>query len=878
MTKFCNRTNLTNEAAVENLFVTPLIRDLGYADHQIRFKDAIERVEIALGRRLTPYRPDYILNYDAKPRVVVDAKAAHEDLIEWVGQATSYCITLNRQFRNENPARYFLLSNGIRTLLYEWDEGRPLLDLSFDEVRDDHPKYIRLKELLRPSATAEAADQQVQQHRFYRRSIPEVNAVFSWCHQHIYKTDNISQAAGFTEFVKLVFLKLISDRNIRDQFGDLIWQEHFDVPAQDVRFSTQWIQAREEDAPNPIDALQFRQLVEQLEEQISAGTRKRIFEPASQIRLTPETILAVVRRLESTFLFGIDVDLNGRLFETFLSATMRGKDLGQFFTPRSVVKLGTRIAAPTVDLHRVEKVLDGCCGTGGFLIDALAYMWQSIADNPTLSDQEKRQLRHSVANNALVGVDVGKDPNQARLARMNMYLHGDGGTSIYEADFLDKRVRTNPADSAEIRRQAEQFRTMLASDENGIFDVVLTNPPFAKEYKRTNPAQGRTLSDYELSRGRQAVKSNLLFFERYFDVLKPGGRLVSVIDDGLLGGSKYRGFRDYLRSHFLIKAIISLPGDAFQRSQARVKTSLIVLEKRTQRENVPDAQGPVFMFACQYVGIDDPARQRTLPIDRINRERATAEIDEVVGLYSRYSAGQAIPEGFLVRPDQITDRLDVKSCTGVRDRLLPTWQSQNVRTDVLSALIAPVAPAEDDIVELDGVAQEVTYLVVGYDGFAKVGATVNTSDIMTSGTLRRVHASDIAMSNINAVNGSTCVVPPELDGCVVTSEYSVFRTLDGVDPWVLWTILRSPEIRAEFLMRASGVGRTRVDWETIADVVVPVPGEDIAQAVTHELEEANRLFQEANERREAARALAHATYGLGSDEAEATLRKFKPPK
>jgi len=44
-----------------------------------------------------------------------------------------------------------------------------------------------------------------------------------------------------------------------------------------------------------------------------------------------------VRRLEHTFLFGIDVDLNGRLFETFLSATMRGKDLGQFFTPRSIV-------------------------------------------------------------------------------------------------------------------------------------------------------------------------------------------------------------------------------------------------------------------------------------------------------------------------------------------------------------------------------------------------------------------------------------------------------------------------------------------------------------------------------------------------------------
>jgi type I restriction enzyme M protein len=57
-----------------------------------------------------------------------------------------------------------------------------------------------------------------------------------------------------------------------------------------------------------------------------------------------------------------------------------------------------------------------------------------------------------------------------------------------------------------------------------------------------------------------------MFFERYHDVMKAGGRLISIIDDGILSGETYADFRDFLRSRFLIRAVVSLPGDAFQRS------------------------------------------------------------------------------------------------------------------------------------------------------------------------------------------------------------------------------------------------------------------------------------------------------------------------
>jgi type I restriction enzyme M protein len=381
---FCQYSDLHNEAAVENFLITPLVKRLGYKDAQIKFKKDIPVEKIALGSKPIKYRPDYLLSFDGKPSVVIDAKSPDESLANWVQQISSYAITLNQQFEGVNPVRYMILSNGKNTLVFDWTEGKPLIDAEFQELQPDHPKYKRMLALLAPKATADVSAPPQTAHRFERKSIEEVNAVFARCHQYIYTSDNMSQAAGFTEFVKLVFLKLLSDRKVRDASGDLIWQEHFDVPASDVTFSTRWIKEREVDTANPIDTIQFQNLIKEIEVEINKGSRKRIFNADDKLRLNPETIRYVVSRLEGIFLFGIDVDLNGRLFETFLSATMRGKDLGQFFTPRSIVKLGTSLANLRADKLHIDVVLDGCCGTGGFLIDALADMWMKIDENSTL--------------------------------------------------------------------------------------------------------------------------------------------------------------------------------------------------------------------------------------------------------------------------------------------------------------------------------------------------------------------------------------------------------------------------------------------------------------------------------------------------------------
>ena len=870
--KFTESRLLTNEASVEDLFAGRLIRDLGYADENIAHKKSIAPLEVRLGSRKTRYAPDYILSVTSKPRVVIDVKAPGENIMDWVGQCVSYCATINRKDRDENPIRYFMLTSGLKTAVFDLDHGDPLIEIDFDECLDGNETYERLKELLKPASVVVPPMAAGDEHRFKRHRIEEVNAVFSWCHQHIYKKDALSQAAGFEEFVKLIFLKLLSDRQIRDRFGPLILNEEFSVPKDTVKFSKAWIEAREEDDPNPLDTVQFRSLLKDLENEIRSNRKKRIFKEGTRINLHADTIKEVVKKLEHVYLFGIDADLNGRLFETFLSATMRGKDLGQFFTPRSVAKLGTLLADPVVDKTRFDLVLDGCCGTGGFLIDVLAVMWDKVDANPSLSESEKKALRKDVAEGAIYGVDIAQEPNLARLARMNMYLHGDGGSSIYEVDFLDKKLNVPTHVTSEVRAETEQLREFFAANPHGFADVVVTNPPFAKLYEKKTTREAAILGDYTLAQNEEKLRSSLMFFERYHDVMKVGARLVSIIDDGILSGQTYEDFRNYLRKKFLIRAVVSLPGDAFQRSQARVKTSIVILEKRDPAEK--QEQGPVFRYACRYVGIDDPERQRTLPIDAVNRVKAKEEIAVVSGLYKHFREGRLTDPERLIPANELKDRLDVKTYepTG---RMVQHWKDQGYVTEPIRNLMEPTS-REERVSEDEG-DDQVTYLVVGYDGFAREGDQIRLSEQKAKPNLIRVHTDDIVMSNINAVHGSVCVVPEHLDGMVVTTEFTIFRAKEGFDPRVVWALLRSPELRSEFLVSARGAGRTRVRWETIKDVLAPVPPKALGERIVKDLIAAEEGLRAAEKLRKDAQEAVENTMQLATEKAEATLQAFRPP-
>lgn len=890
---FCNSDNLHNEADVETFFLMKLLTALGYEDQNIRPKRSLAELSVKKlnSRRAIKYRPDYGVVLKNKIRLIVEAKSPSERLEDHILQPRDYCATINGEHENNKPIKYFLLSNGNLTQLYKHDLNMPILTLNFSDFENDNNKFKKLKELLNVNELSKETEDSNEENSLQLKKAPlkDVNEAFAWCHQFIYKNDNISQGAAFMEFVKIVALKLLSDREIRDKFPSKVEEEQFNVPLADVKFSRKLLAEQEKHTANPLSSIWFSDFISEMEIEISTKKKKRIFEKDDQINLTPETINGVVSKLEHLFLFGIDADLNGRLFETFLSATMRGKDLGQYFTPRSVVKLGVALAGLKIDaqdISRSDRVYDGCCGTGGFLIDVFADMWSKIEKNPSLSKEKKEEYKQAIAYGHIFGADIGRDPNLSRIARLNMYLHGDGGSCIYNIDALDKELPVLRTDKPELLAEKEQMRNIYAKKE-GYFDVIITNPPFAKKYsigkskdKEKNEISNaeRILSQYSLKtydggKVKTELRSNLMFMERYYDVLKKGGRLLTVIDDGILNGKDYSWFRDWLREKFIINAVVSLPGDAFQRSMARVKTSILILTKKhTENESQPS----IFMYPCVFVGIDDPARARTLPIDAHNKKKAKEEIEDISHEYQKFISGNG-NEKYIVDANRIYDRLDVKHCLMTVGSNKENWLSKGFKVTKIEDALELKVFTEDEVIECAEHSATEVPLIVRYDGSSEAGNAIFPADTQYN-RLYRVSEGDVVISNIAASYGSIAVVPEDLSGCVVSSEYTILRARPGFEPKMLWAILRSPVVLSEILLVATGANRTRVKWDAMKSLSIPYPQETTEKEFVESLLKLEALEKETVSSKKQIIDLAVNSLDLVTNDAEIILSAFKPPK
>lgn len=363
---YCQLSDLHNEASVESFFLLRLISDLGYKDNQVKTKQSLQSLTVSRGRKREKYKPDFALFRQGTPRCIIDAKSVNEDPDNWVEQCSGYCLALNRKYDKSNPVRYFVLSNGVKTICYEWDRDDPLIELDFSDFVRGNPKYEHLKSIIGyktiATSIAQSLELQSANFKYSRATTARARQLFVTCHRAIWKSEGYGPGPAFLAFVKLMFVKLYADRNLRKnvEIHHLFKNnpEEVKLPENFVMFSTRWIEEREsEGTPNPINDM-FIQLRNDIEKDIQRRKKKRIFLRDEDLRLRPDTVKNVVRRLQHIDLFGIDEDLNGRLFETFLNATMRGRDLGQFFTPRSVVKMMTRMADLRVDKKYQDKVID----------------------------------------------------------------------------------------------------------------------------------------------------------------------------------------------------------------------------------------------------------------------------------------------------------------------------------------------------------------------------------------------------------------------------------------------------------------------------------------------------------------------------------------
>ncbi len=415
--KFCSLRNLRNESVVEQFFVFPLLVDLGYSSDYIATKTTIPQRTIGKGRKRKSYAPDYEVfarKSKDKPVLVVDAKHPDESAEEGVQDAQLYASPIRRRMPPPKPEQYCIGVNGHLLIVKHYNSDTAEHVLTFADFVDGSPKFDALRRELSRDAVAARLRSRADAEWFeFRKVTPsDLPSIFERCHRKIWKAEKRGPADAFHEFAKLMYVKIDEDRRLRERIAAMpaATSPEGYVPKNAVRFAEHWIVEMEETTQNPIQTILFARLAQEIEEQILRKEKKRIFEEDEGIELAPSTIKEVVKLLEHLDLFAVDEDLNGRLFETFLTATMRGEALGQFFTPRSVVKFVVDLARLRATPSFMDTILDGCCGTGGFLIQAMAVMSDSLNANRSLSSTERSASMRRLRTEALWGIDAGQKP------------------------------------------------------------------------------------------------------------------------------------------------------------------------------------------------------------------------------------------------------------------------------------------------------------------------------------------------------------------------------------------------------------------------------------------------------------------------------------
>jgi type I restriction enzyme M protein len=259
-----------------------------------------------------------------------------------------------------------------------------------------------------------------------------------------------------------------------------------------------------------------------------------------------------------------------------------------------------------------------------------------------------------------------------------------------------------------------------------------------------------------------------------------------------------------------------------------------------------------------------------LPDDAVRHAAAKKEIVKVVAAFKKSQSGQ--DESHLVPATRIADRLDVKSCVLKPGRKVDAWKKLGVDVGKLSQWVQmrdeKSKAAPDEVVEL---------LSISYDGFPERQPTVR--ETIDYSHLYTAHTNDIVVSHINAVNGAIGVLPKDMDGAVVSPEYTVLTPLNGVDPYAVWAILRSPEVRAELLTRSSGLGRHRIKSPLLLDeLVIPSPQTNIVVKKSKAFHDALKLEAEAARLRQEAQSEVEVALGLRSETADNIIAAFKPPR
>lgn len=327
---------------------------------------------------------------------------------------------------------------------------------------------------------------------------------------------------------------------------------------------------------------------------------KGVMDKDDSITLDAKSVVYVVGELQNYCLVEAERDIIADAFETFIDHALKGGQ-GQFFTPRNVVRMMVEIIDPGVD----DFIVDPSCGSGGFLVEALRYVWKKIDEEGNKyqwSDEEIKEEKMDFALNRICGID--KDYFLAKVAKAYMAILGVNKSGIFCEDSLE-------------RPESWGRQTQMRIGKSK-FTALFTNPPFGSKI----PVKGEDkLKQYDLGykwsqdkktgewvKGKLKDKESpqVLFIERDLELLADYGKMAIVLPDGVFGNDTFTYIRNWLKGKGRILAIIDIPIETFQPNTS-TKTSVLIFQK-VPSEELPNDY-PIFMAIASTCGHDRRGNQ-----------------------------------------------------------------------------------------------------------------------------------------------------------------------------------------------------------------------------------------------------------------------------
>lgn len=389
------------------------------------------------------------------------------------------------------------------------------------------------------------------------------------CHQTLWQGGKLSPPQAFGELCKLIFVK-IADEQAKRKAGE---PYQFQIKTHETA----------------------KRLADRIKALYDAQKARDPEVFTETIKIGDVQIREIVSHLQEINLNATDLDVKGLAFEQFMDGFFKG-DFGQYFTPREIIRFAVKLVAPT----NLERVIDPACGSGGFLLYAMDAVRAEAGEYYTPNTPEHFKHWHEFAKDQLFGIEINEEI--CRVSKMNMILHDDGHSNVICQDAL---------------RPIGDLKAMNKGIAHGAFDIVMTNVPFGSTVSLSDSpwlesydlGLGKPTGKKQVRRPRKQQKSEIVFIERIWQLLKPGtGEAVIVLPDGVLYNSTLDYVREFMRDRFALLAVISLPASAFAHYGTSVKASIVVVRKRGDGETISEHE-PTFMAAPQKIGYDATGRK-----------------------------------------------------------------------------------------------------------------------------------------------------------------------------------------------------------------------------------------------------------------------------